>query len=146
MLMVHSGSLEDLLAIQSYSLQADNRAEFAKSPEAGPTLARFSRFLYEDGVPIAAVGVMPKWEAVGYGWAVLSDVAVDRHALSLTRMARAAIVEAEEVGFMRIEAAVLLSFRVGLKWIRALGFEREGRAHSYGPGGLGTVVLFARVF
>ncbi|MCI0656299.1 MAG: hypothetical protein L0170_04420 [Acidobacteria bacterium] len=148
MLTVRPGTLEELLAIESRfpSKLGDNRQAFAQQPElAAQALAVGSRFLYEDGVPIAALGINPKWEAVGYGWGVISQRAADQP-LALTRMAKAALQDAEAVGYRRIEAAVLLSFRPGLHWIRVLGFEREGKAHHYGPGALGTVVLFAKVF
>lgn len=149
MLEVKPGNLADLLAIdyEAPLFSSDNRFDLAQNPTAAEILlAGYSRILYEDGIPIAAMGLIPKWDAVAYGWGVLSTLARERYPLALSRMARRGLEFTElELGIKRIEIAVLRSHHQALEWAYSLGFAREGKANCYGPGALGTVVLFARV-
>ena len=96
--------------------------------------------------PIAVVGIFPRWQAVGYAFAMLSEEAVLHHGLSVTRTTKAALRYAEcQLGMRRIEAAVKVGEGAAIRWIEALGFGFEGVMRNFGPGGVGDFGLYARL-
>lgn len=93
-----------------------------------------------DGEVIACAGLVEMWRGRACAWGLLSADA-GRHMTALTREIRSRL---DGVAFRRIEIAVAAGFVAGARWARLLGFEVEGYARAYLPGGC-DAVLFARV-
>ncbi len=88
----------------------------------------------------ACAGLIPQWENRAVAWALVASEA-GRH----FRAIHQAVLRTFELHpFRRIETAVLQDFEQGHRWVRMLGFEREGLMRAYSPDGQ-DYDLYARV-
>ncbi len=108
-------------------------------------LDRCARAMVVDGKTLAVMGVKPSWEHVGEAWTVLSEEAITKHALSLTRGARDFINEiVERDDYWRLQAYVREGFWAGVEWAEWMGFRFEARMPRFSPDGA-TYWLYARI-
>lgn len=97
-----------------------------------------------DGRVIGCAGVSLSWRGRAHAWCVLSD-GIPRCAwVGIHRAVADRLERLAELGVWRLEAETALGFRPGIRWLTLLGFEREGTARGFGPGGE-DFVRFARV-
>ena len=97
-----------------------------------------------DGRIVGCAGVRPMWAGVGEAWAVFSVEALDRP-VSLFRAAARGLAALEDAqGLRRIQASCHAGHDAGARFLRALGFEREGLLRRYGLHGEGHYWLYAR--
>ena len=124
----------------------DTRGNVLDDPQGPAFLFTYARALLADDVPVAVIGICPRWQGVCYGFAILSDEARSQHKLSMTREAQRWLRFAEEtLGMRRIEAAIEPCDRAAIEWVEMLGFEPEGVMSQFGPGGVGDFILYARL-
>lgn len=102
---------------------------------AGPAYAAV-----EGDAVFACAGLIPQWENRAVAWALISSAA-GRH---FTIIHRAVLRTFELHPFRRIETGVNADFEQGHRWLRMLGFQREGRMRAYTPDGH-DCDLYARV-
>lgn len=93
-----------------------------------------------DGRVIACGGIMLQWPGRALVWSLLSRHA-GRHFVALHRCVSKRL---DEANVRRLEAVVDATFEPGHRWVRLLGFEREGLMRGYAPDGRDHV-LYARV-
>lgn len=111
-----------------------------------PQLAEWARTMVEDsGELLAIFGVSPRWAGVGEAWIFITDYARQAYPVQLVRNAQRCIDIAEEHGMRRIQAAVIVGFEPGHRFIQKLGFEPEGTMRRFGVGGEGDYTLYARI-
>ena len=84
-----------------------------------------------DGVVIACAGLIPQWPGRAVAWALISGSAGSQF-VGVHRAVRRAL---DVHQFRRIETGVTSEFDAGHRWVRMLGFEREGRMRAYTPDG-----------
>ncbi len=133
-----------LAAVERVDSTPDTRDNVLSSPGAEEILWKYARAIVDGGQVLGVIGVLPRWDSVGYAFAMLSPQAF-RHGLSLTRETKRALRHSEvNLGFKRIEAAVAVGYEAGRKWIVSLGFKHEGEMKNFGPGGVGDYYLYAR--
>jgi len=123
----------------------DTRHNVLGDPGAADLLRVYARALIVEGRPIAILGISPRWTAVCYAWAILTEEALVFHPLLVTRETHRLLRHAEtSLGMRRIEASVKVGYGAGIRWIEALGFRLEGVMRNFGPGGVGDFALYAR--
>ena len=89
-------------------------------------------------------GIALLWKGVGEAWAVPS-VAVKQHPLAFHRAVKMMLnMIQDNKKLHRVQAAVLEDFPKGHKWIKSLGFKREGKMRAYGPNGE-NYIRYARI-
>lgn len=127
------------LALQS--AQAYASSELSK-PEYGEMLEGLGESFtaIHDGQVIGCAGIWRVWENRSHVWALLSPDA-GRHFVAIHRAVRDKLNSMTD---RRIEAAVDVGFTEGVRWMKMLGFEREGTMRCYTPAGNDSD-LFARV-
>lgn len=110
-------------------------------------LERCARSLYTaDGEILASFGVWPLWPAVGRAWAMLSEEVLRDYPLTLHRSVSQLLPFLEERDeYRRLEATIRQGHSAGHRWIRHLGFRREGLMQNYGIGGTISYHLYARI-
>jgi hypothetical protein len=112
-------------------------AEHAKSLAALP----HNYTVLSDGHPIACGGVVEHWPGRWEAWAVLDGVS--RKDFLAVHCAAKRILN--ELTVRRIEAVVRVGYTVGIRWVRALGFQQEAaRMKHYGVDGE-DYSMYARV-
>lgn len=89
---------------------------------------------------IACMGLIPLWENRAQGWGLISSNA----GAYFNQITKAVLHTMELHPFRRIEASVKCDFQPGHRWIKMLGFEREGTMRCYAPDG-DDYDLYARV-
>lgn len=95
----------------------------------------------EEGEVIACGGITKYWEGRGEVWAVVSHKARP-HFVALHSAAKRFV---NAFGFRRLEAAVDVDFKMGHRWVKALGFKQEAPClRAYLPNGK-DCSLYARV-
>jgi hypothetical protein len=99
--------------------------------------------VFYDGLCLAVGGLMPKWEGVATAWAIMGSHA-RKHMLGLTRIVKANIDAHLEFRYHRIETSVQTEFPEGHRWVRMMGFEREGTMRGYGTQGF-DCDLYSRI-
>ena len=88
----------------------------------------------------ACMGMIPQWEDRAIAWGLISAEA-GQHFRAITK----AVLRSMELHpFRRIETAVACNFPQGHRWVKMLGFEREGTMRAYTPFG-DDCDLYARV-
>lgn len=97
----------------------------------------------ENGHVIACAGVIPQWPGRAIAWALMSPMA-GKCFRRIHRSVSAFLDYNIRERFHRIEATVDVDFDRAHKWMRMLGFEREGVMKKYRPDGMDQV-LYARV-
>lgn len=90
--------------------------------------------------PVACAGTMHAWEGRHMAWSFISEKA-GPHMLGITR---AVMRYLELKRFRRVEAYVDPDFEAGHRWIKRLGFKREGLLEAFLPDGR-SQVLYSRV-
>lgn len=124
----------------------DTRYNVVDNPKAAEQLWVYSRALLIDGRPIAVMLIQPRWTGVGYAVVLPSLESLTEHGLSLHKATLKVLEYAETtLSMRRIEASVRVGYEAGVRWIEALGFEREGLMRNYGPGAKGDFWLYARI-
>lgn len=89
----------------------------------------------QDGVPIAALGIMPMWHNVVNVWMFATDD-FPKIALQLTRFVRRNMVPAlTSGGIHRAQCFSMNGHVVAQRWLEILGAKREGVAKGFGSGG-----------
>lgn len=86
----------------------------------------------EDGLPIAAAGVVPQWKGVGELWALLSENTRDRPIKLCKVTAKIIEIIQQEGNYHRLQAIVLKDFTSSIRWMKHLGFQCEGLLRQYG--------------
>lgn len=90
--------------------------------------AKYSYTVYaDDGFVVACAGVHEFWEGYGLCWAFVS-AKVKLYMPALVGVVRDFL---DRAPFHRLEAAVDVDFKNGHRFIRALGFQREGLMRKY---------------
>lgn len=89
---------------------------------------------------IACMGLIPAWEHRAMAWGLIAAEAGPH----FVRITKAVMRTMELHPFRRIETSVRRDFQQGHRWVRLLGFEREGTMRCYSPDG-GDYDLYARV-
>lgn len=102
-------------------------------PGYGPSLAQAGpAYAAVDGdTVVACAGLIHQWPGRAVAWALIAAEA-GPHMVSIHKAVRRAmdIFEAR-----RIETAVATNFEQGHRWVKMLGFEREGTMRAYTPDG-----------
>ena len=137
---------EDLDAFQLQPQQlkeagpADWRRMIEQSAERGPSWT-----IWLGQLPIMCAGIALAWRGRATCWSIVAD-GVPRSAWLGIHRASVERIEAveRELGIWRLEAETCFGFTAGDRWLAMLGFEREGLARGYGPGGQ-DFTRFARV-
>ena len=128
---------------QRMSIQETERV--LESPELRAMLPDWARTYCENGNPLGALGAWPAWCGVAVVWAVLSDELIARPT-ALCKGARHWIEYiAEREGIHRLQTMLEPGKDGSLRWIRWLGFEREGLMERASPEGT-DLWLYARIF
>ena len=94
----------------------------------------------KDGVILGCAGLTKQWDNRAIAWALLSSN-IDQNFVNIHR---AALRYFDVTEFKRVEAFVDANFDAGHRWIKMLGFEREGYMRSFTPEG-NDAVLYARI-
>lgn len=135
---------EHATMMQLRSVEAGYRERFAAEtwaalqarPRQGPC---FTALLH--GSPIAAFGLVRMWPGVAEAW-MLTDEAIKRHGLPLTRAARKFFACAEQSERLhRLQITCDVRFFGAVEWAQVVGFRVEARLHRYGPDGTDHVML-----
>jgi hypothetical protein len=118
---------------------------FGDDPEAfASSIAQTGSFqwgVYLDGVPVAAIGAMPRWPGVWSMWAFGTDD-WPKVALTLTRHVRRFMIPALlRAGAHRADAAALATHTDARRWLEAVGAKPENVLDKYGRNGE-TFVLY----
>ena len=115
-----------LFALESSKEQFfKNREEWFKGSENG-----YSKTLVVDGRVIGCGGVSKFWDGVGEAWLLVSDKLPEYKWLSVKVMR--IMFDRAMIDFNRIQAAVLASDPVAIRFIEFMGFENEGLMRRYG--------------
>lgn len=96
------------------------------------------------GRVVGCAGVRPMWAGVGEAWAVFSLEALGRPVSLFRAAARGLAAMEDRQGLRRIQATCHADHDAGARFLRALGFEREGLLRRYGLRGEGNYWLYAR--
>jgi hypothetical protein len=116
-----------------------------KDPDLCALLPDWARVYWENGDALGVIGAWPAWGGVAVVWAVLSDELIARP-MTLCKGARHWIEYlAEREGIHRLQTMIEPGKDGSLRWIRWLGFEREGLMERASPRGT-DLWLYARVF
>lgn len=103
----------------------------------------YAQTAFEDGVPIAACGVIPQWEGRGIAWAYLRR-GIKPHAMAVAvRWGKRWL---DVTPYRRLEAAVEIGYEQGHRLVRLLGFGEPETplARKYLPSGA-DAALYALV-
>jgi len=93
-----------------------------------------------EGRVLGCAGLVKQWENRAIAWSLLSsDIGNE-----FVRIHKAVYRFLELTDFDRVEAHVDANFDQGHRWIRMLGFEKEGYMKRFNPNG-GDAVLYARL-
>lgn len=83
---------------------------------------QYSETLMQDGRPLICAGAIPFWKGRAMVWSFLSSE-VDRRVFPKVHAEAKRFIAG--LPFGRLEAAVVVGFENGHRWVRALGFEVE---------------------
>lgn len=97
-----------------------------------------------NGRVIGCAGLAMAWPGRAQAWCVLAPDIPKMAWLGIHRVVAARLAQTPALGLRRIEADALYGFPPAARWLEMLGFEREGLARAYGPGGE-DFLRFARV-
>lgn len=115
-----------------------------KKPEVRKALLVGEGFACTDrGEVIGAGGIIPMWNGVGHGWAILAVPTGVARLRFATRTVRRHLDENQI--WHRIQTTVCTDFPQGLSWAFHLGFTVEGKHVKYDPEGRDHI-CFARVY
>lgn len=93
-----------------------------------------------DGQVVGCAGLVEQWTDRALCWALFSEAA-GPHFLAITRFVQRVFALFH---YRRVEAYVDPNFAEAQRWVRILGFEREGLMRAFTPTGEDNL-LFARV-
>lgn len=103
------------------------------------------RTLVTDEGIIAVVGGTLLWPGVMELWSVTSNK-ISRHPISYTRTVRTLIQSFQKsLSIRRFQSVIRFGHPELIRWIEALGFEREALMKRYGPEGA-DYYMYARTF
>lgn len=88
-----------------------------------------------DGRVIGCAGFAMRWKGRASAWCIIGADVPRGAWLSIHRGVVARIAQLPALGIWRLEAETMHGFIEGARWLRLLGFEHEGLARGYGPGG-----------
>ena len=87
-----------------------------------------------DGSVLAAAGIMPLWKGVGEAWVLAPPSTNEHFGLYLHRAVTTYLDRiVKEYQLHRVQSAVLCDFITSHRWIKRLGFMKEGPLYCYGP-------------
>ncbi len=98
----------------------------------------------DDGVVLAAGGVVPMFNKTGETWSVFTDEMADSHAILLTKLSKRMIDKWFESGDFERITALTLSKKLHVKWLMLLGFQPEGVLKNFGPGAVDDWCILGR--
>lgn len=85
--------------------------------------------IYHDKTPIACAGIIPIYPGVAEVWALTGKL-VNKYPLAFHKACKKIVAEALESNH-RVQCTVEASYDKSVKWIEALGFEREGTLRGF---------------
>ncbi len=151
-LIIRKARLDDLISVEVQESQrfSDPRALMLQGATVDTEQAlsayldAYSWALEFDGCALACIGIVPKWPGVACCWGLFSGAALG-HPAALSRFARGGIEAAEiQLSLRRLETTAPHAHTTAHRWLRHLGFEKEGVARAYGLDG-SDHILYARV-
>ena len=96
------------------------------------------------GQVMGCAGIFPLWRGVAEVWMITTDL-VSRYPKAFHQaIANGLEIAGHSMGLWRIQTAVHQNHLVSQKWLRRLGFNREGNMPGYGPDGA-TYIRMARL-
>lgn len=105
----------------------------------------YSGTLMRDGKPLVCGGVVPMWENRALAWCFFDGRFCPREFRTIHGYAKAFL---DALPFRRVEAAVVVDFEAGHRWVKALGFACEtpppARMRAFQADGA-DCLLYARV-
>lgn len=112
------------------------------TPAQAKALEEFPSFSgVVNGVPVAALGILPQWQGRAIAWGFLSETGYG----AFVQIHREVKSFLDDCYVQRIEATVDCDFEQGHRWVQMLGFKLEAeRMRAYGPTG-DDCALYARV-
>lgn len=139
---------QDLLEIKIAGQLDDERRQImgnlAAHEDPDAMLQESARTIWRDDRVLACFGVWPMWAGVSRAWSMITEE-MRESPLTLHRYVLAELADVEErQNLVRIEAVVRFGYSAGHRWIRSLGFQREGLMKNYGIGGAPDFHLYAR--
>jgi len=94
---------------------------------------------------IGCAGILPIWGGVGHAWVVMGND-YRKHRIWIHKQVKDIFIKiAIGMHFKRVQANVQCDFYDAVRWIEALGFERESVLKRYGPDGKDHY-MYARFF
>ena len=127
-----------------HAAMIEQRAFDVKSPR-GPQEHYTGVSIFKGREIAACMGVRPLWGGVGEGWVLTSELVSECPKLLTSITLRCLDWLHRNQGYHRIGAHVSVNFTAAIAWAKALGFEIEGYAPGYGPGGE-DFIHFGRVW
>lgn len=118
----------------AHAAMMDQRAHDVKS-EGKPEGRHLGLTIFKGSEVVACMGIRPLWAGVGEGWVLTSPLVHECPKLFTTLALRGLAWLERNKGYHRIGAHVLVGFNAAEEWAVALGFQYEGKAPGYGPGG-----------
>lgn len=88
-----------------------------------------------DGRVIGCAGFAMRWQGRASAWFILGRDVPRVAWVGIHRAVRERIAQLPALGIWRLEAETAQGFVSGARWLEMLGFEHEGLARGYGPGG-----------
>jgi hypothetical protein len=109
---------------------ADWRAMIRTAASTGPAWTGRTH-----GRIIGCAGFSLRWTGRAHAWCVLADAIPQSAWIGIHRAVVVRMAQMQALGVWRIEAEAAWQFFPGNRWLRLLGFEYEGLARGFGPGG-----------
>lgn len=95
----------------------------------------------DDGVPVAAMGVIPMWDGVWSLWMFATDK-WQEVSLSVTKFVKRALPQGmADAGIHRAQCYSSAQHSVAHAWLRMLGADKESEVKSYGKNGEDFIVF-----
>lgn len=135
-----------LMALEApVGVSADHFYRAWQDPHLRAEMLQQSRVLLEGEAPIAAWGVLRRWEGVYAAWAWLTEACGSR-SLSIVRQARRDLALAHDrLSAPRIQAEVASDLPCGVRFAELVGFRVEGLLRKYTRGALGDCFMLASI-
>lgn len=100
--------------------------------------------VWVNGEVLACVAVVRLYHGVGEVW-TLASKRVNKHPLGYIKALRRGItIHMQVMNLWRLHGTIRADFEGAEKWVKTLGFEKEGLLKKYGPSGEDHI-MFARV-
>lgn len=123
--------IDDLLDINPHPLHEIKYVNEESYKEAAEQKGSVS--IFHDGSCIACMGIITLYEGRGYIWSIMGEDA-GKHMVKIHKIATS-LLEQIAPTMRRIEAYVDCDFPQAIRWIKMLGFEKEGIMKNFNPNG-----------